>query len=68
MAIGIGVDTTWDDPIIIGDGELNNNIKYKYFLKGADEFFKNHLADGNLTEEGIKFIYPELSRTNYRKK
>lgn len=60
------VDTTWDDPIIIGNGKLDNNIKYKYFLKGQDDFFKNHLEEGRFTKEGIEFAYPELSVTNYR--
>lgn len=68
MVPGIGVDTTWDDPIIIGNGELDNNIKYKYFLKGSEEFFKKHLEEGKFTTEGINFIYPELSKTNYRNK
>lgn len=62
------VDTTWDDPIIIGDGEVDNNIKYKYFLNGSEEFFKNHIEERKFTEEGIKFTYPELSKTNYRGK
>lgn len=63
-----GVDTTWDDPIIIGNGEIDNKIKYKYFLKGSQEFFKNHLEEGKFTKEGIEFVYPELSNANYRNK
>lgn len=63
-----GIDTTWDDPIIIGDGEIDSKIKYKYFLKGSQEFLKNHLEEGKFTKEGIEFAYPELSVTNYRNK
>ncbi len=62
------IDATWDDPIIIGNGTIDNKIKYKYFLKGANEFFKNHTEDGKLTSNGIEFSYPELSDENYRNK
>lgn len=62
------VDVTWDDPIIIGNGALNDSHKYKYFLKGSEEFFKNHTEVGNFTKDGIVFKYPELSKTNYLKK
>lgn len=62
------VDTTWDDPIIIGNGKINNDIKYKYFLKGSQEFFKNHVEEGKFTSDGIEFDYPELSQTNAIKK
>ena len=60
------IDTTWDDPIIIGNGTINNSIRYKYFLKGADEFSKNHIENGKFTENGLKFEYPILNRIDYR--
>ena len=61
------VDPTWDDPIIIGSGKVNQDIKYKYFLLGSNEFFKSHIEDGKFAENGFKFIYPELSKENYVK-
>ena len=31
--IWYAVDCTWDDPIIIGNGKINESIKYQYFFK-----------------------------------
>ena len=58
------VDVTWDDPVIIGNGSLTDTLKYRYFLVGSDEFFKDHFEDGNIVAE-FKFEYPTLSNTNY---
>ena len=58
------IDVTWDDPIIIGNGYVGNSIKYKYYLKGSDEFFTNHTEDGNIVGDA-NFKYPTLSRNNY---
>ena len=58
------IDVTWDDPVITGTGILNEEYKYRYFLVGADEFFKDHFEDGNIAAE-FKFKYPELMKTNY---
>ena len=54
------VDTTWDDPIIIG-GVLTNDLKYKYFLVGSDITSKSHVADGNIVDDS-SFRYPRLSQ------
>ena len=59
------VDVTWDDPILVGGGILTNSSKYKYFLKGASEFNISHVSDGQFTEGGKIFSYPELSEQNY---
>lgn len=59
------IDTTWDDPILIGGGVLSNSLKYKYFLKGADEFNISHIPSGQFTEDGKVFKYPQLSNKNY---
>lgn len=59
------IDVTWDDPIINGDQTLSEDQKYKYFLKGSEEFFKNHTENGTLSENSIKFTYPKLSTNNY---
>lgn len=62
-----GVDVTWDDPIIKGGGKLTNKLRYQYFLKGSDEFFKNHMEDGKLSENSIAFTFPTLEKKNYKK-
>ena len=59
------IDCTWDDPILIGFGYLSNSSKYKYFLKGEDEFNKSHIPDGQFTEGGKVFKFPNLSISNY---
>lgn len=59
------IDVTWDDPVIIGNGTLSNETKYKNFLKGSTSFFNNHLEDGHLSDNSIKFKFPELSQNNY---
>ena len=58
------VDVTWDDPLIIGNGSLTDDIRYRYFLIGAKELSKDHFEDGNIAVE-FKFEYPSLSYTNY---
>lgn len=64
------VDTTWDDPVIIGNGKLTNNLKYKYFLKGSEEIEKNHEQKGRLSDDlkEIEFKYPILSIENHKSK
>ena len=61
------VDTTWDDPIIIGGGVASKDSKYKYFLKGSNDFSASHIEDGRLVENGMKFEYPVISKENYIK-
>ena len=60
-----GIDCTWDDPIIVGGGFLTNFSKYKYFLKGEDEFKKSHIPNGQFSDNGKVFIFPELDIDNY---
>ena len=55
------VDTTWDDPIIIGNGIITKSIKYKYFLKGKKTMNKDHKTIGQITKDGFEFKYPELA-------
>ena len=59
------VDCTWDDPIIIGGGGQTLSSRYKYFLKGANEFNSDHTASGYFTPDGKEFSYPALSRNSY---
>ncbi len=58
------IDVTWDDPVIIGSGIINDTIKYQYFLKGANKFFEDHFEDGNIVGEA-DFEYPKLSVLDY---
>ena len=60
------LDATWDDPIIIGNGRIGNDVKYKYFLKGSDTFFKNHTENGDVSRTGQTFVYKEISKTDYK--
>ncbi len=63
--IWYAIDCTWDDPILIGGGILTNSLKYKYFLKGENEFSNNHHPEGQFTQDGKVFTYPNLSENNY---
>lgn len=60
------IDTTWDDPIIVGGGKfVSNEHKYKYFLKGRDTFEKDHVLSYQFSENGKSFAYPNISRSDY---
>ena len=58
------IDVTWDDPIIIGNGYLTKAKKYKYFLKGANSFFTDHVEDGSILDLGV-FKYPVLKSEDF---
>ena len=58
------IDVTWDDPVIIGTGRVDESVKYQYFLRGANKFFEDHFEDGNIVAES-GFIYPSLSVLDY---
>lgn len=60
------IDCTWDDPIIIGGGKQSKSSRYKYFLKGENEFNSSHIPEGKLTEDGMEFTYPTLNQNNYQ--
>lgn len=59
------IDCTWDDPILVGYATLTNSLKYKYFLKGSNEFNESHKAEGQFSTGGNYFDYPQLSVQNY---
>lgn len=59
------IDTTWDDPIIVGEGKLTNTIRYRYFLKGSSTMNKNHFISTKFTSGGQDFEFPKLSITDY---
>ena len=61
------IDTTWDDPIIIGNGYVSKDVQYKFFLKGSNDFAKTHIEQGQLVSNGMEFKYPVLSDQDYIK-
>lgn len=65
-----GVDTTWDDPIIIGAGSgiVPDKIKYANFLQGKDIFLSNRLEDADVSKTGQDFKYPQLAKNDYNGK
>lgn len=58
------MDVTWDDPIITGMTKAPNYVRYDYFLKGSNQFFKDHFEDGNIVGN-YNFKYPALSEVDY---
>lgn len=61
------VDTTWDDPILIGFGKLPESSKYKYFLKGSSEFEENHKIENDVSGTGQHFEYTKTAVGNYNR-
>lgn len=59
------VDCTWDDPIIIGNGKITNDIKYKYFLRGTKTFNRDHKLSYQFSDGGKEFSYPDISEADY---
>lgn len=59
------IDVTWDDPIMADGGTLTEEMRYKYFLKGSNEFLTNHKENGSVTENSTQFIFPVLEKENY---
>lgn len=59
------VDVTWDDPIILGGGEITDDIRYKYFLTGRDPFFNSHFEDGYIIGNSHQFKYPTINLVEY---
>ena len=59
------VDCTWDDPVVVGGGIVSQSSKYKYFLKGSNDFLADHMPSGQFTPGGKEFTYPTLSSSSY---
>ena len=65
------IDSTWDDPIILGIGTASYANTHKYFLVGSEILSKDHVENGELISslsEDFKFKYPKLSINEYRER
>ena len=58
------IDCTWDDPVS-STGYVSQSSRYRYFLKGSNEFLQDHTPSGQFTEGGKVFSYPTLSGTDF---
>ena len=59
------VDSTWDDPVVIGGGTASAESRYKYFLVGREIIDQDHSPSGQFTDGGKVFSYPNLSYESY---
>ena len=59
------VDSTWDDPVVIGGGTASEQSRYKYFLVGREIIDQDHSPSGQFTEGGKVFSYPNVTYESY---
>ena len=59
------VDSTWDDPVVIGGGTASEESRYKYFLVGREIIDQDHSPSGQFTEGGKVFSYPNVTYESY---
>ena len=59
------VDSTWDDPVVIGGGTASAESRYKYFLVGREVIDQDHSSSGQFTEDGKVFSYPNVTYESY---
>ena len=58
------IDCTGDDPVST-TGYVSQGSKYRYFLKGSNEFLQDHIPNRQFTEGGKIFNYPALSEQDF---
>ena len=63
--IWYGIDTTWDDPVVIGGGRPTQTARYQYFLKGENTLNKDHFPNGQFTQGGNTYSFPTLSKNDF---
>ncbi len=59
------IDSTWDDPILVGGGVLTIRNKHRYLLKGSETFKEDHKEEYQFTQDGKIFNYPEISKFDF---
>ena len=59
------VDSTWDDPVVIGGGTASEQSRYKYFLVGREVIDQDHSPSGQFTENGKIFSYQNVTYESY---
>lgn len=59
------VDSTWNDPAIVGGGNPTGAMKTAYLCKGQTTMQKDHIAEGKVSQRGMTFTYPTLSMQDY---
>lgn len=60
------IDCTWDDPVVIGNGKVENDVRYRYFLRGSSTMSKDHVTSAQFTDGGETYEYPTLNVSDYR--
>lgn len=60
------IDATWNDPIIIGNGQIAKSVQYKYFLKGSKTFDKDHTLSYKFSDGGRTYRYPVVQEYDYK--
>lgn len=60
------IDSTWDDPIIVGQGQVAKSVQYKYFLKGSQTFNKDHTISYKFSDGGRIYRYPVAQEYDYK--
>ena len=63
--IWYAIDTTWDDPVVIGGGRPSSSAKTRYFLSCSNTFNADHFPNGQFTQSGKTYEYPVLSQIDY---
>ncbi len=58
------IDCTWDDPVST-TGWVSETSKIRFFLRGSNFMSKDHVPNGQFTEGGKIFTYPNLSNQDY---
>lgn len=58
------IDVTWDDPVILENKKNDDITRYRYYLKGSENFFVDHVEDRKIVTN-VLFKYPIISTQNY---
>ena len=56
------VDSTWNDPAIVGGGSPTHAMKTAYLCKGQSTMQNDHIPNGKVSQKSMTFTYPILSQ------